>query len=210
MYWLMLRTPRSEWYSLSKPSGSLTLDVRPETISGTDNPSFLARRQQHIYGRASTKMDFKPASSDEFAGMVAFYNEMHYYALGKTMANGKEVVQLRKSEKASGAGSPETTVLAEAPLKGKDIKKPLYLKVEFNAGKYAFYYASKEGDWKLLQDNVDGTFLSTRTAGGFVGVNLGMYATSQGKPSNGKATFDWFEYGGNDPVYKTTTAVKAK
>jgi xylan 1,4-beta-xylosidase len=209
MYWLMLRTPRTEWYSLSKPSGSLTLDVRPETISGTGNPSFLARRQQHIYGRASVKMDFKPLAPNEFAGIVAFQGERHYYALGKTMSDGKEMVQLRKSEKASATGSPETTVLAEAPLKRKDGKKPLYLKVEFKADKYAFYYATKEGDWELLAGNVDGTFLSTRTAGGFVGVNLGMYATSEGKPSDGKATFDWFEYTGNDPVYKTTTAVKA-
>jgi xylan 1,4-beta-xylosidase len=209
MYWLMLRTPRSEWYSLSKPSGSLTLDVRPETISGTGNPSFIARRQQHIYGSASSKMDFKPTSSNEFAGIVAFQGERHYYTLGKTIANGKEVVQLRKSEKAADAGSPETTVLAEALLKEKDKNKPLYLKVAFKADKYAFYYSTKEGDWTLLQDNVDGTFLSTRTAGGFVGVTLGMYATSQGQPSKGKATFDWFEYEGNDPVYKTKTDVKA-
>ena len=208
MYWLMLRTPRTEWYSLSKPSGSLTLDVRPETISGNANPSYIARRQQHIYGNASAKMDFKPATADEFAGIVAFQNETHYYALGKTIANGKEVVQLRKSEKAT-EGGPETTVLAEAPLKKKDRKKPLYLKIDFQAGEYAFYYGTKEGDWTLLKDKVDGTFLSTRTAGGFVGVTLGMYATSQGKPSTSKASFDWFNYQGNDPVYETTATVKA-
>ena len=210
LYWMMLRTPRSDWYSLSKPAGSLTLEVRPETISGTANPSFIARRQQHINGSASAKMDFKPATADEFAGIVALQDETHYYALGKTIANGKAVVQLRKSENATVAGSPETTVLAEAPLKKKDMKKPLYLKVGFNAGKYAFYYGSKDRDWKLLQNNVDGTFLSTRTAGSFVGVTLGMYASSQGKPSNGKAIFDWFAYQGNDSVYETTTAVKAR
>ncbi|MFD1757588.1 glycoside hydrolase family 43 protein [Rufibacter sediminis] len=210
MYWLMLRTPRTPWYSLSKPAGSLTLDVRPETISGLDVPSFIARRQQHNYGNASTKMDFKPAFADEFAGLAAIQSEQHYYALGKTIANGKEVVQLRKSLKATEPGSPETTVLAEASLKSKDSKKPLYLKVEFKAGQYAFYYGTKEGDWTLLKDNVDGTFLSTRTAGGFVGVTLGMYATSQGKPSTGKATFDWFNYEGKDPIYETSASVKAK
>ena len=209
MHWLMLRTPHSDWYSLSNPSGSLTLEVRPETISGTGNPSFLARRQQHIYGNASAKMDFNPKAPNEIAGIVAFQGERHFYALGKTIANGKEVVQLRKSGKASAAASPETTVLAEAPLKGKNKNKPLYLKIAFKADKYAFYYATKEGDWVLVADNIDGTFLSTRTAGGFVGVNLGIYATSEGKPSDEKATFDWFEYTGDDPVYKTPTAVKA-
>jgi xylan 1,4-beta-xylosidase len=208
-YWLMLRTPRSDWYSLSKPSGYLTLHVRPETISGKGNPSFMVRRQQHITGNASTKMNFKPASADEFAGLVTFQNETHYYALGKTISQGKVVVQLRKSEKAD-TGGPETSVLAETPLKGKDIRKPLYLKVDFQAGKYAFYYGTKEGAWTLLQDKVDGTFLSTRTAGGFVGVNLGLYATSQGKPSANQASFDWFDYQGNDSVYQTTTTVEDK
>ncbi|RNI29151.1 glycoside hydrolase family 43 protein [Rufibacter latericius] len=210
LYWLTLRAPGTQWYSLSKPAGSLTLDVRPETVSGTDNPSFIARRQQHIYGNASTKMEFKPASSEEFAGLVALQSEKHYYALGKTIANGKEVVQLRKSQDTTKPGTPETTVLAEAPLNPKDPKKPLFLKVDFKAGKYAFYYGTKEGEWTLLQDNVDGTFLSTRTAGGFVGVTLGMYATSQGKPSTGKATFDWFHYEGKDPIYDTSASVKAK
>lgn len=210
LYWLTLRAPGTQWYSLSKPAGSLTLDVRPETVSGADNPSFIARRQQHNHGNASIKLEFKPSSSNEFAGVVALQSEKHYYAVGKTIANGKEVVQLRKSQDATKPGTPETTVLAEAPLNPNDQKKPLYLKVEFKGSKYAFYYGTKEGEWKLLQDNVDATFLSTRTAGGFVGVTLGMYATSQGKPSTGKATFDWFHYEGKDPIYETSATVKAK
>ncbi|MCC9166482.1 hypothetical protein [Pontibacter harenae] len=35
-----------------------------------------------------------------------------------------------------------------------------------------------------------------------------MYATLQGKSSNGKATFDWFEYKGNDPMYENISAAK--
>ncbi len=61
-----------------------------------------------------------------------------------------------------------------------------------------------------MPDNVDGTFLSTRAAGGFVSVTLGMYATFQGKPSTGKATFDWFHYEGKDPIYQNTASVKTK
>jgi len=49
---------------------------------------------------------------------------------------------------------------------------------------------------------VDGRFLSTATAGGFVGNVFGLYATSTGKESNNTAYFDWFEYKGEDDVYK--------
>ncbi|MBX0335131.1 glycoside hydrolase family 43 protein [Pontibacter sp. HSC-14F20] len=196
MHWLMLRTPRSGWYSLSQPSGKLTLEMRPEELSGKGNPSFLTRRQQHITGSASTIMEFQPANNSEFAGIAAFQEEKHHYLLGKTMAKGKQVVQLRKGD---------GTVLAEASLSKKDSKQPLQLKIDFDGARYAFSYATKEGDWKMLQENVDGRYLSTRVSGGFVGVTLGMFATSQGKSSSSKVSFDWFDYEGNDAIYNSTS-----
>lgn len=200
MYWLMLRTPRTNWYSLSRPSGKLTLDVRPEELSGSGNPSFISRRQQHLKGSSSTQMEFAPLAENEFAGIAVLQGEKNHYVLGKTLSGGKPVVRLTKAD---------NSVLAEAPLSKRDSKKPLQLKVEFDGDKYSFYYTAKEGDWKLLKADVDGTYLSTRVAGGFVGVTIGMYATSQGKPSNSKAAFDWFDYTGGDAIYKgTTTSMK--
>jgi alpha-N-arabinofuranosidase len=43
---------------------------------------------------------------------------------------------------------------------------------------------------------VDGRILSTPVAGGFVGAYIGMYASSNGHPSENVADFDWFEYVG--------------
>lgn len=196
MHWLMLRTPHTDWYSLSQPSGKLTLAVRPEELSGKSNPSFLARRQQHITGSASTIMEFQPTGDSEFAGIAAFQGEKHHYLLGKTIAKGKQVVQLRKAD---------GTVLAEQQLSKKESKLPLQLKIDFDGARYAFSYATKDGAWKLLQGEVDGRYLSTRVSGGFVGVTLGIFATSQGKSSNSKAAFDWFDYEGNDAIYNSTS-----
>ncbi|GAB2534274.1 glycoside hydrolase family 43 protein [Rufibacter soli] len=201
IYWLQLRTPRHQWYSLGKPLGKLTLEVRPENFSEKVNVSFLARRQQHVKGSASTELEFTPAKENEFAGLVAFQNSEHYYALGKTMKGNQPVVQLLKADK---------TVLAEKVLTEKEGKKPIYLKVGFNGDTYAFYYATKKGKWQLLQDNVDGKYLSTRVAGGFVGVTLGVYATSNGQPSTNRASFDWFDYEGNDEIFEKPSLTKAK
>jgi len=54
----------------------------------------------------------------------------------------------------------------------------------------------------MLKEAVDGKFLSTATAGGFVGSVFALYATSTGKESNNKAFFDWFQYKGDDDIYK--------
>ena len=38
------------------------------------------------------------------------------------------------------------------------------------------YRLTKDGEWKVLKSEVDGTILSTGSAGGFVGATIGMYA----------------------------------
>ena len=83
--------------------------------------------------------------------------------------------------------------LASQTIKLKS-NKDIFLKIEAKADKYAFWYAVKKGKWKLLLDNADGKYLSTKSAGGFVGCMYAMYATSNGKPSGNTAAYNWFEY----------------
>jgi alpha-N-arabinofuranosidase len=54
----------------------------------------------------------------------------------------------------------------------------------------------------LLKAGVDAKFLSTKVAGGFVGCMYALYASSYGTASAAKAYFNWFEYKGNDEIYK--------
>jgi alpha-N-arabinofuranosidase len=195
--WVFLRTPRETWYDGNCEKDFLSLKVRPETCSGTGNPSFLGRRQQHHQGYASTAMKFLPSGENEKAGLLVFHNENHFYFLCKSVVNGEPVVQLFSS-----GSDSEVKLLASQKLHGNRIKNTLQLKIEAHKDTYSFLYAESPDQWILLKDMVDGKFLSTRTAGGFVGSMYALYATSTGKPSTTTALFDWFEYQGNDDVYK--------
>lgn len=95
-----------------------------------------------------------------------------------------------------------TQEIAAIKLTASENQMPVMLKIEGKGDTYNFYYAFKEGDWKILFENADGKFLSTASAGGFVGTMLGMYATSNGRPSSNSCKFDWFTYTGDDEVYK--------
>ena len=75
-------------------------------------------------------------------------------------------------------------------------------KIEAKGNTYSFYYATEKNKWKLLKENVDATFLSTATAGGFVGCFYSMYATSNGTKSNFKVSYDWFECKSEDDIFK--------
>jgi len=192
---LFLRTYNPSWFSLKSKKGHLTMNLLPETIMGAGNPAFIGRRQQHLTGSASTELTFSPEKENEKAGLVIFQNETHFYYICKSKSGGKDVVQLYK-------GNPKTRkmdLVKQEELNGA--AKPLYLKISADRDKYSFWYGHKKNKWSLLEKDLDGRFLSTRTAGGFVGSLFGLYATSEGSPSDNTASFNWFSYSGSDATF---------
>ncbi len=182
--YLFLRTPTEKWHSIQQ--GVLQLTLRAETVAGPANPSFVGFRQSHMIGHAATRMEFSAANDKESAGLIIYENDAHYYLLVKTIRDNNPVIELIKSGPDQGS-----VILASVNLNENTL--PIELKIEARADHYNFYFAEKAGHWNLLKSHVDAKFLSTKTAGGFVGAVHAMYATSNGHPSDNTAKFDWFE-----------------
>ena len=192
---IFMRKPDSTAFSVSKKTG-LTLKLKPETIMDMGSPSFVGKRQQHLYNTLETKIDFTPTAANEKAGLAVFQSESNFYFMARSISNGKEVIQLFK-------GKPKEKVMemiTETPLQTTSSK--LYLKINAEGDTYNFYYSADGENWNLLKDEVDAKFVSTKTAGGFVGCIYGMYATSSGEQSSNSASFKFLKYSGNDPMYR--------
>jgi len=190
-----LRTVTDKWYSTSARKGFLVLKLRPETASGTDNPSFVGHRQQHNSCTATTSLQFTPKAENEKAGLIIFQSEHNFYYLCQSLANDNPVVQVYQSAKGS-----EVILLEQKELPATI--KILSLRIQAKGATYMAAYSTDNKNWIKLKVDIDGHFLSTKTAGGFVGSVFGMYATSSGKVSNANAYFDWFKYIGRDDIYK--------
>ncbi|MGE5099615.1 MAG: family 43 glycosylhydrolase, partial [Deltaproteobacteria bacterium] len=174
-YWTLMRTPHERWYDLDSKPGWLTIHARHADIGRRAQPSFIGRRQQHINASASTSMTFSPSVPGDKAGMIAFQNEDHYYFLGVARQDGESVVRV---EMHNGRATPDTgNVLASVPLR-LAADAPVYLRIDARGGRYDFYYATRQDEWIPLTRDADGTILSTKKAGGFVGTFFGMYAYS--------------------------------
>lgn len=198
--WMFLRTVMEPWYSTKEKKGFLSLNVRPQAAGGLDNPSFVAHRQQHLQCIATTSMLFTPAAENEKAGLVIFQNENHFYYLCQSLEENKSVIQLYKSS-ASIADSNKMELIVSKEI-SKPVDKPVFLEIKAQKNTYSFSYSTDNKVWQVLKDGVDAKFLSTKVAGGFVGCTFGLYATSLGGPTTTKAMYDWFEYRGDDEVYK--------
>jgi xylan 1,4-beta-xylosidase len=186
--WNFIRTPRTQFYSLTERKNYLRLRLKKETITGWENPSFIGRRQQHINFSASTAIEFMPEKENETAGIVLLQNNDFQFRIEKMLVNGKPTVRLTKRFKG------KDVVLGEIA----STNKRFYLKAEASGQSYNFYYAEKENEWNVLKEDVDGRTLSRTNAGGFVGTYIGIYASGNGKESSSHADFDWFEYKGNE------------
>lgn len=170
-YWLMLREPHRHWWRIRR--GALELDPGKVGLSDPGNPSLLARRQQHLNCSATTKVRFAPARPGSEAGLVAFQNGEHWYFLGIGSAGGKSVVRLRRRSSETDPG--EGIVLAQAAV-GARKGSAVELRIEAHGPSYDFSWSTNGQTWRTLVKGADGTILSTKKAGGFVGAVFGLYA----------------------------------
>ena len=205
LYWNFIQTPVDQWWNLDKSSGQLKINLRPEVIEKSVNPSFIGRRQAHKNFTAVTKMTFTSKSENERAGLTITRDVSNQFQLVCGLNNGQKVVRLIRKEVINGdgkmlndkkvqiSGDEAETIIAEKPVDGKS----LFLKMEALEQMFSFYYSEDGKNWETLATQQDGRMLSFGLGiGRFTGTFVGMYASSNGKESNNSALFDWFEYSG--------------
>jgi beta-xylosidase len=168
-----MRVPLGDAASLTERPGWLTLHGNGQNLDG-DTPVFAGRRQQHLWCRARTLVD--PGDSTE-AGLGIRMDEKNHYEV--FVANDEIGVRAR-------AGFL-TNVLATAKAPAGEV----ILCLETHEDKWGpdiikFGYET-DGDLHVLAE-LDGRFLTTQTAGGFIGRVMGVFVT------DGTAHFGWYDY----------------
>jgi alpha-N-arabinofuranosidase len=147
---------------------SLLLMPQREDLDTSHDPSLVARRQQHAKFTSSVKMNLVGSKDSRDAGLVAFQNETHNFFIGVHQSeDGTRKVFLERRN--GDVSQPASEVI---PAGAKEIT----FKVSSTSAKYQFYYQLDGKAWKQLGDDQDGTILSTKKAGGFVGTYIGVFA----------------------------------
>jgi alpha-N-arabinofuranosidase len=164
MQWIGIRNPKQAFYRVA--GGDLILPPGPRIGDLASVPAFVGRRQQHHVATVSTTVRFSPDADGERAGLAAVQSDENYLVFGITRIAGKPVVALYTADKG------RETLVASAPIAAGG---PLTLTIRATGGTMAFDYRSTAGS-RTLASNVDARFLSTKSAGGFVGTLIGPYA----------------------------------
>ena len=175
LHWMMMRNPRERWWTIG--NGELELRARPVALGDNANPSFLARRQQHINSTATTVVRFKPANGAE-AGLVALQSDEYWFFLALAEDGGKPVIRLRRR---AGPEEPNTGTIVKQEQLAPPVGLPLYLRADARGAQYDFSWSTDGKTWRMLLKDADGTLLSTKRAGGFVGAVYGVHAYQPAK-----------------------------
>nr|WP_244501525.1 glycoside hydrolase family 43 protein [Sphingomonas gellani] len=166
MQWVGIRTPKAPFYRLDH--GDLILDRGTPLGDLSGVPAFVARRQQHHIATMSTTVRFEPDRDGDRAGLAAVQSDANYLFFGVTRVAGKPVIALFTADQG------KERLVASAPA----TRGPVTLTIRADGGSMAFDY-QQAGGRHVLARNVDARFLSTKSAGGFVGTLVGPYAWRQ-------------------------------
>jgi alpha-N-arabinofuranosidase len=164
--WIMLREAREHWWALDGSAGQLKLMPRADTLSGSGNPSYLARRIQHARFKASLVVE-PPQQPGISAGLAVFQNERNYYFLSVRREGGKLRIELERADR------QRSEVIASASL---PTTPKLKLCIEANDATCSIGFIDARGMLISLVADTDARVLTTEVAGGFVGATMGPHA----------------------------------
>lgn len=162
-----------------------------------ESVSFIGRRQQHMKFEAVTKVSFYPEDA-ESAGIILLQNDANQIRLEAKLNDAfKPMIQCVKTVSTINEEMIqhfEETIVGTCAWPEKADK--YYLKIVGNGARYSFYLGISETEWKEAAIDVEGGFLGSETAGGFVGTYIGMFASGGGTTKDKYAAFDYFVYKG--------------
>lgn len=172
--WITVRRPAADFASLTTNAGRLTVEGTAATLD-SGRPAFVGRRQQHHLCRARTVVDAGPGVE---GGLAVVYDDRAHYEIG--VLDDRVIVRARigpLQSQVAGAPRPPGPVI----LCAETVPHP------FGPDAICLGFEADDGELTTLAE-LDGRYLSTEVAGGFIGRVIGMYAVG------GSASFDWFEY----------------
>jgi xylan 1,4-beta-xylosidase len=182
--WTSLRRPAGE--SASARGDRCDLTMRPTTLSEPGTPAFLGVRQQHTDVDVRALVRASPLAGEDVGLAVRQSEDDHVrlFVTGGAAGQPRRVVAVHRR-----AGTE--SVLGELSL--AEGEGPVTLIVRARGQDYALLAGDGDAEPSTVAV-ADGRTLDSVATGGFLGVWIGMYATSNGRPTSTTAHMERFEY----------------
>jgi len=186
--WAALRIPVDpSWASLSERPGWLRLRGR-ESLFSLHDQSLLAQRLQSFRLQFETRMDFRPNSFMQSAGLICYYDTSgHYYLRATYHEDHGRILGVVQTDESI------YQELGETQIQINDWSN-IFLRAEFDYDKLQFFASEDAQRWMAVGPILDATKLSDDYGTGafrFTGAFCGICAQDLGG-THVHADFDYF------------------
>lgn len=178
--WVSLRAPLGD--RLGTGVDGLRLRASSIGLESTGTPSFVARPQDEVEFSAETVVILEAANFEDSGALVVFQNQSRWAAIRVVRTDNG----LRADVVALDDTAPE--VLTSQPVPGSSAA----IRVTGDRRAYRFEIGDEGAAWSLLTE-IPRPWFSTEAAGGFVGVHVGLLASTP-VGEGGWVGFRWFDY----------------
>ena len=186
VYYTSPRVSYEGFADLAARPGYLRLKGQ-ESLNSLHHVSLIALRQQTVWARAVTCVEFKPDYPEQAAGLAYLYDAMNFYLLVKTAdEQGQSVLTLLKSD---GGVITDEMEPVFVPADG-----PIELKAELSEDgcEVGFFFRYDGLNWRRAGKEQSTKIVTDEHCRGFTGAHFGMYVHDMTGLSY-HADFDYFE-----------------
>ena len=180
LQWNFRRVPRENTYELNSKNKSLKLNLSPESFELRGQYNLMGFRQKETEFEYSSSMNFKPKKNFSEAGLSIFSQDDNYINFTVKKHNNKTLLNLSVKPR-----DQKLDIIKSIPLK---YNENIILKILSKDNKYIYYYSLDEGN---SFDVFTETAANLVLCKGYIGTNLGLYASSNGYKTKEYAEFEW-------------------
>lgn len=181
------RTPLERNLSLSERPGWLRL-YGQESLNSLHHVSLLAVRQEELYARAQTAMEYVPKRYEQAAGLAYMYDAMNFYLFVKTkMETGETVLCV------IGSDMGDCRYLSEPVAVPENGVVILNAETDREGSEVRFSFSLDGQEWRQVGEAYTTGILTDEHCRGFTGAHFGMYCHDM-SGGRGYADFDYFSY----------------
>ena len=180
LQWNFRRVPRENTYELNSKNKTLKLNLSPESFELRSQYNLMGFRQKETEFEYSSSMNFKPKKNFSEAGLSIFSQDDNYINFTVKKHNNKTLLNLSVKPR-----DQKLDIIKSIPLK---YNENIILKIVSKDNKYIYYYSLDDGN---SFDVFTETAANLVLCKGYIGTNLGLYASSNGYKTKEYAEFEW-------------------
>ena len=182
VHWNFRRLPTENMFELIPKSKKLRLNLNPDVFKLRGRYNLMGFRQKESDFNYSASMSFKPKMNLAEAGVSVFSQDDNFINFTIIKENNKTLLRLVIKPR-----NEEIKIIKSIPV---EYEKNIILSIVSKNNKYSYKYSLDGGEMFYSFYETSANLVLCK---GYIGTNLGLYATSNGKKTKEFAEFNWVQ-----------------